>query len=206
MPEEPAEDGIQRALHMGQSATPGPGPGVPKILGIGLSRTGTTSLAVALNLLGFPAVHYPTRMSQIEAHAAATDISVSLIFKKLDRRFPGSCFIMTMRSLKPWLESCERYWEKNAETFARKPFVMKLEKRFYGGEGFNRRKYIDSRDRHLSDVEEYFRDRANDLLYLDLFENLDPWRSLCAFLDVPTLNGPFPHENRADVSAPPRPA
>ena len=43
-----------------------------KILGIGLSRTGTTSLTRALEILGLRAVHFPRRLREIRRHDAAT--------------------------------------------------------------------------------------------------------------------------------------
>jgi Sulfotransferase domain len=176
---------------------PEPGAGVPKVFGIGLSRTGTTSLTDALERLGFPAIHYPTRFSQIEAHAAATDIPVSLSFRKLDRLFPGSRFILTLRPLEPWLESCERLWKKRGAAFARNPNVMEIEKRFYGGSGYDRQLYTAARDRHLAEVGTYFRERPDDLLLLDLFDDADPWQSLCPFLRVPRPGHPFPHQNKS---------
>ncbi|GAB4360476.1 MAG: hypothetical protein Kow00114_14150 [Kiloniellaceae bacterium] len=175
----------------------GLGKGRPKILGIGLSRTGTTSLTAALNRLGFPALHYPTRLSQIEAHAAVTDITVSMAFQGLDRMFPGSCFIMTLRALEPWLKSCEQLWQKNAAFFNRNPMVKSIERKFYGGDGFERERFVAAYHRHLAAVETYFRDRPGDILYLDLFETADPWQPLCRFLKVPVPSEPFPHQNRS---------
>ena len=35
-----------------------------KIFGIGLSRTGTSSLHLALLTMGIPAIHYPRKMAQ----------------------------------------------------------------------------------------------------------------------------------------------
>lgn len=195
----PGGEDSQAGSPPGQRARPAPGAGIPKIFGIGLSRTGTTSLTGALNLLGFPAIHYPTHFHQIDANAAATDITVSLAFEKLDRFYPGSYFVVTTRALEPWLESCERMWKKNAEVFPRNSMVMEVEKQFYGGDGYDRQRYIDCRERHLSAVAVYFRDRPADILYLDLFEDPQPWQTLCPFIRVNVPDLPFPHQNRSDL-------
>jgi hypothetical protein len=185
--------------HAQQRPTPQAGQQKPKILGIGLSRTGTTSLTSALELLGFHSIHYPTSLEQIVAHAGATDITVSLTYRELDKQFPGSRFIVTMRPLEPWLISCEQLWKKNAEFFARSPLVMAVEKKIYGGNGYDRQRYIDARDRHHAAIHTYFRTRHGDLLYLDLFNDPDPWRTLCPFLDLAVPKTPFPHQNSSDA-------
>ena len=177
----------------------GPGPGKPKILGLGLSRTGTTSLTGALDFLDFPTIHYPTSLAQIEAHAGATDVSVLASFKALDQIFPQSRFIVTMRAQESWLESCERLWKKNGAFFTRFAFVMNVEKKVYGGDGFERQRYIDARAHHLSVIDAHFQNRKADLLYLDLLKDPEPWRTLCNFLSVPIPNTPFPNQNRADA-------
>lgn len=172
-----------------------PGPGAPKIFGIGLSRTGTTSLASALTRLGFPAVHYPTDMSDIEAHAAATDISVVAMCRDLDRRFPESRFILTDRALEPWLASCAKHWSRNASAPTRDAFVRRVEELVYCGVGFDRARFTAMRDQHLAAAQSYFGGRPGCLLHLDLFSDPDPWRPLCEFLGVPKPNVPFPREN-----------
>jgi hypothetical protein len=182
-----------------QFAVPEAGPGKAKIFGLGLSRTGTTSLTAALDTLGFPSVHYPTSLAQIEAHAGATDVSVLASFKALDQMFPGSRFIVTTRALEPWLKSCESLWEKNAAVFASFPFVMNLERKVYGGDGYERTQYIAARTHHLATIDAHFKNRPDDVLYLDIFENPDPWPPLCQFLNVPVPAIPYPNQNRSDA-------
>ena len=79
--------------------------GSAKILGIGHSKTGTFSLTTALQYLGYSAIHNPTSLRQVELHAAATDMPVTVIFELLDRMFPGGKFIYSVRDREPWLES-----------------------------------------------------------------------------------------------------
>lgn len=176
-------------------SVPRPGPGNPKIFGIGLSRTGTTSLTTALEILGFPAVHYPTEYGQIDAKAGATDITVLMMLEALDRRYPGSRFILTTRALEPWLQSCQRHWEKNAAFFKRSQLVMDVERQIYGEAGFDRQRYTEVRARHLLDIDAYFKDRRDTLLTLDIFLSPAPWAALCNFLGAAVPDVPFPADN-----------
>ena len=73
-----------------------------KIFNIGFSRTGTTSLTEALQILGFSAYHFPKSFDQIEKHDACTDMSITLGYKFLDLMYPESKYILTTRKLESW--------------------------------------------------------------------------------------------------------
>src|SRR5262249_42082869 len=80
------------------------------VWGIGLTRTGTSSLNRALSLLGYSSVHWPTTRQLLDDHLqAATDESVAAIFKVLDFKYPGSKFILTMRDEDDWVRSTEAH-------------------------------------------------------------------------------------------------
>ena len=51
-----------------------------KIFGIGLSKTGTSSLSEALEILGYSTVHFPSTLSEIAYYDAATDSTVARRF------------------------------------------------------------------------------------------------------------------------------
>src|SRR5205085_2716068 len=93
----------------------------PKIFGIGLSRTGTTSLTQALELLGYRTVHGPAdhvtqlefyeffatgsqgvHLSVLKEHDALTDAPVCCLYRALDKAYPGSKFILTIREKQSW--------------------------------------------------------------------------------------------------------
>jgi len=167
-----------------------------KTFGIGLSRTGTTSLTLALEALGLSAVHFPTTMEQIEEHDAATDTSVAASFQFLDSRFPGSKFIYTVRDLPEWLESCRRFWGKRQENlFAANPFIINLQRHLYGGMEFDRERFRHAYARHDAQVRGHFAGRPGDLLVIDICGGDTRWQPLCEFLgaDVPDI--PFPVTN-----------
>ena len=60
-----------------------------KIFGIGLSRTGTTSLTHALDGAGIHINHYPNEIELFDPRSqGASDIPVAIHYKKLDVTFP----------------------------------------------------------------------------------------------------------------------
>jgi hypothetical protein len=92
-----------------------------RIWGIGLTRTGTTSLNTALNLLGYKSIHWPTTAELLNGNLqAATDESVGVVFKYLDFRHPGSKFILTERDEESWIRSTAAHRKIMATNFTRK--------------------------------------------------------------------------------------
>ena len=150
-------------------------------------------------MLGYTAVHFPTSLGQIDHHDASTDTPVAANFGNLDQRYPNSKFILTIRDKPSWLESCEKFWRKNGEDFEKTEFIRNLHATLYGSNDFDPARFSAAYDRHIDAVGEFFRDRPNDLLTLDVFTDGDPWAALCDFLETPRQQAPFPHQNRSSV-------
>lgn len=168
--------------------------GQPKIFGVGLSRTGTKSMAEAFRLLGLQAAHLPPYRI-IDRHAfipsnvvarnsAFNDISVSANFRDLDRCYPGSRFILTTRPLEGWMAKARRFFSRGRGQKVR-PLV-------YGSALFDESGYREAWLRHHDDVRTYFEDRPEDLLIFDVFEG-HGWPELCRFLGLPEPSEPYPH-------------
>jgi hypothetical protein len=166
-----------------------------RVFGIGLSRTGTTSLTDALRLLGFSAVHYPLSLEEIERHDAATDLLVAATFESLDCKFPGSKFIYTVRAREDWLESCRRHWARQANRWA---IDWELRRQLYDTTRFDPDLFVRAYERHERRVLRYFAGRPRDLLVVDICGQHASWHKLCAFLGVRAPDAPFPHTNRSD--------
>ena len=83
------------------------------IFGIGLSRTGTTSLHHALELLGYRSAPSSAALLDdqydrlLDRYDAFTDNPIPFMYRDLDARYPGSKFILTTRPLAGWLASME---------------------------------------------------------------------------------------------------
>jgi hypothetical protein len=183
-----------------------------KVFGVGLNKTGTTSLEAALNLLGIRTVHYPFkratydeltsgsyRLSIMETFQAAVDTSVAPFYPQLDREYPGSRFILTQRDPESWLRSIECHWPVMREWCEREPqfgrFTDFISAVVYGSIGFHRDRFLYAYKTHERNVREYFRDRPEDLLVIDIC-NGHGWEKLCPFLGLEIPAFPFPHSNR----------
>jgi hypothetical protein len=75
--------------------------------GIGLGRTGTNSLCEALRILGYRFVGHNPRFLELPSLEGGADSRVTLHYKYLDYKFPGSKFVLTLRKLSDWLPSME---------------------------------------------------------------------------------------------------
>jgi hypothetical protein len=163
-----------------------------KIFGIGLSKTGTTSLAVALGKMGYDARHAIAGLDEIDTIDAVTD-EMATVYQELDRRYPGSKFILTVRDEAAWLKSCGHHFRQPVPTdHSIHDVLIEL----YGTTVFDREKFLDGYRRHTQGVRAYFRDRPDDLLVLDLASGGEGYPQLCAFLDRPLPEEEsFPREN-----------
>jgi hypothetical protein len=163
-----------------------------KIFGIGLSRTGTTSLTFALSQLGLHAHHFPRSREVIDAADAVTDTPVAASFVELDVAYPGSKFILTLRDLPGWLDSCQALWDSSVHLFDE--FTARIHRQLYGREDFDRAAFTEAYARHESDVVRHFKERQQSLLRMDICAG-DGWELLCPFLGFEQPATPFPHRN-----------
>ena len=100
-----------------------------KIFGIGLSKTGTTSLYAALDQLGYRSATFRhMRESGLDRWFegdfsedylanwdAVTDNPISAFYPQLDEQYPGSKFVLTVRDPEAWLTSTRKQWSKRKE-------------------------------------------------------------------------------------------
>lgn len=180
-----------------------------KILGIGLSRTGTQSLWRAMEILGFRSLHDPRDVVEIAGKCDfANDITVSWQFELLDKLFPGSKFIYTTREIESWLNSCEKHFNSaqrqqrlqegyGNDQVAINAAYLQSELAIYGQEQFDREVWRNAYIKHDDRVNRYFIDRQSDLLRLDVFTTPSEvlWKTLMDFTTVTAI--PFPHLNRS---------
>jgi hypothetical protein len=166
-----------------------------KVFGIGLSRTGTSTLVNALRILGYKSIHFPMTVQQFHDYDAAADTTVSMQFKVLDAQFPGSRFVYTTRDMESWLRSCERLWSRKKNVENLPPLIVKMRRKLYGGVNFDAARFADGYRRHDANIRQFFADRPDDLLVFDICGGKADWPALCDFLgkQVPAL--PFPWSN-----------
>jgi hypothetical protein len=175
------------------------------IFGIGLGKTGTKSLATALNLLGFTCLHdwftikrsmrfererdYPLLSTLANDYNAFVDFPIWREYPTLDKTYPNSKFIWTVRDLDSWLNSRKRHIEFRVIRKLRGDPYVPFKTEY--DENYERRLYF----KHHKRITKYFKNRENDVLVLDISSG-DGWEKLCAFLDKPVPQIPFPYENK----------
>jgi len=183
-----------------------------RIFGIGLHKTATTSLHSAFRILGYDSLHWgqgeapkiweemnvSNRSKTLERWYAACDLPIPLLYKQLDKAYPGSKFILTIRDETKWLRSVERLWDPKYNPTRWQwdvwPISNKLHYALYGRKDFDSLTMLQRYRQHNAEVQEYFKDRPNDLLVLHVEEGIG-WESLCPFLDIPFPVSNFPKEN-----------
>jgi hypothetical protein len=182
-----------------------------KVFGLGLSKTGTSSLSEALNQLGIKTIHYPYdevtfnelrsgnyRLTLMKEWQGAVDISVAPFYAQLDKAFPESKFILTVRDKESWLKSCEQHWLLMREWLENFPELERFQEFIgavtYGVMDFNRDRFSWAYDSHVESVRKYFKKRKKDFLEIDIC-NGEGWEKLCKFLGCEVPNQPFPRAN-----------
>jgi hypothetical protein len=185
-----------------------------RIFGIGMQKTGTNSLHKAFQRLGLKSLHWGTaslakqiwqemntegRSITLEQYDSASDLPIPLLFKKLDASYAGSKFILTIRNEARWLDSVRRHFDPEQNRWARtwdeEPFAHRSHELTYGRRDFDTQVFIERYRKHNMEVLNYFRDRPDSLLVMNL-DHGDGWEKLCPFLGRP-VPSPFPHENRS---------
>jgi tetratricopeptide (TPR) repeat protein len=186
----------------------------PRVFGIGLARTGTTSLSAALAILGFATVDWTNRLTcelmsddDLYLFDAFTDTPCCLAFERNFYMFPNAKFIYTRRDPTDWEKSFTGHVKSiySVSSFAEHRTKMR-EGAFRHGRAFisqtlalflNYDNYAEAFHTYDHRVRRFFADKPKErFLEFDIFAG-DGWHQLCEFLgrDVPST--PFPWRNRA---------
>lgn len=175
-----------------------------KFFGIGLQRTGTTSLHEAAQLIGLRSAPMSTVLLDnlnhplIQQYNLFSDNPIPLLYQALDQRYPHSKFILTTRPVEAWLKSVQWLFEVDMPTLSPelRQIGDEIHQRFYGQTTFSAVHFRAVWEQYHADVTTYFQDRPDDLLCIDLTQGAG-WAELCPFLGVEIPDTPFPHHNRA---------
>jgi len=176
--------------------------GNTKVFGIGFHKTGTTSLAKALEVLGYrvtgpngvsdPDISVtvrPMAWKIVEEYDAFQDNPWPVLFREIDERYPGSKFILSSRPSDEWIRSVVRHFGGGSTP---------MREWIYGvGDPLGQEStYVARYEEHNSAVLAHFRSRPEDLLVLPITEGAG-WSELCRFLGHPVPSAAFPTSNRA---------
>ena len=177
-----------------------------KIFGIGMPKTGSTTLGTCFQKLGYN--HRPWSPENVELIREINRGNFTktwkiienfdsfkgnpwlLIYKKIDECYPNSKFILTLR------RNSETWWESLLRHVNRVGHTEEQELTF----GFtrldeNKDRCISVYEEHNKKIVDYFAERKNKLLIV-CWETGSGWEELCSFLeqDIPDIQ--FPHANK----------
>ncbi|WP_264210661.1 sulfotransferase family protein [Leisingera thetidis] len=191
-----------------------------KVIGAGIGRTGTYSLRIALNRLGFgPCYHMeevllnmpsqlplwqdavrgsPNWAAVFKGYQSAVDWPTARFFRELNAEYPDAKFILGYRSPRSWAESFSQTiyqllsGVENAPENQREWLAMVTELISQNGipPGLDVAGLENAFTAHAEAVKAEI--PAARLL---VFEAKDGWEPLCAFLGVPVPDEPFPRTN-----------
>jgi hypothetical protein len=194
-----------------------------KVIGVGLGRTGTLSLKLALEQLGLgPCYHMAELMMNPEraplwiaaadgkpdweaifkGYSSTTDYPACLYWRELAKAYPDAKLILTKRDKDKWFESTQ------ATIFAEgmsarirgtpiEPFFEKTVWRDFGARIHDREFMTSYFEKHNAAVEAGVAKKR--LLVYDVAQG---WEPLCKFLGVAVPGTPFPKVNsREDMQA-----
>jgi hypothetical protein len=173
-----------------------------KVFGIGFHKTATSSLGAALTLLGyrvcgFVDVKNPSLQGRIEEitrplierYDAFQDNPWPLLYRSLDRAYPGSKFILTRRPTESWIASLVKHF--GGTTTPMREVIYGV-----GDPRGNEARYVEVYEAHNRRVVDHFKGRDEALLVLSITDG-EGWERLCPFLGAPPPGVEFPLMNLA---------
>ncbi|HEY4639854.1 MAG TPA: sulfotransferase [Thermoanaerobaculia bacterium] len=187
-----------------------------KVFGIGLPKTGTKTLGDCFRQLGLKNRSFDMRLAALakknqldevlaeaEKYETFEDWPWFFLYRELDRRFPNSQFVLTLRKdTDAYVASLKKHHERQG--IRRKDFVPPdwwNDVFGFPPDQWDYEKSALRYEQHNREVLEYFKNRPDDLLVV-CWERGDGWDSLCPFLNKRIPRRPFPHLNRADRGTP----
>ncbi len=180
-----------------------------KIFEVGSPKTGTTSLGNAFKKLALTRKGWdPYLYEQCKRGDFTETFEVANMFdtfvdgpwhdfdlyQELDRRFPGSKFILLERDLDEWSISHEKYFSADINASGIPPaFLIRNYKEM-------QKQIIAEHLEKYKNVKAYFNKRPQDLLIMNVCRG-DGWEKLCPFLGFSTVSSSFPCDNKSSAGS-----
>lgn len=191
-----------------------------EVIGAGLGRTGTTSLKLALERLGFGRCHHMSELilhpetaplweraaagepvdweEVLAGYRATVDWPACHFYRELAARYPAARVILTLRDPQSWFRSTQATILSNEhlEAVEERPmagFVNRAILPMFDGRPHDREHAIAVFEHHNAQVR-----RAIAPERLLVYEVAEGWEPLCRFLGVPVPREPFPRANTTE--------
>lgn len=162
-----------------------------KLFIIGLPRTGTTSISVALLDHGYKVAHTAFTIRAFELADVISDAPCFSDYRQLDQIFPGSKFVYLERNVNDWVLSIQRLLYKmranlDPQTGHFNPILKRSFYKVFGllseEHSFETERLLSCYQSHRDEVLEYFSGR-DDFLRIDI-GNSNSLQSLLGFLEL----------------------
>lgn len=183
-----------------------------KIMGVGMPRTGTASLAAALRILGFNTLHHAPERLDLDTLAlvggsfrgyddvdAVVDMPAAYFYPEIGMAYGVQKYILTTRDTDDWWESIKAHANRIRVSADQKHirYSDRLHALLFGThaphEFLWKRRYRDWGTDTFLELSGRFGRGA--VLDMDITTG-DNWIRLCPFLGVPEPDVEFPWENR----------
>ena len=188
-----------------------------KVIGAGFGRTGTMSLKVALEKLGFSRCYHMVECfpkgpkhwnlwteavngkadwdSIFDGFEATVDFPACTSYRALAEFYPDAKVLLSVRSPETWYTSTQETifaepWLDWLQTSDAAPYMLGTVNNYFGNRMHDREHLIARFNQHIDDVMAAI---APDRLLV--FEAKQGWGPLCKFLDLPVPEGDFPYIN-----------
>ena len=167
-----------------------------KIFIIGLPRTATTSVCLAMLEQGFKTAHNAYTENAFAQAQVIADTPVFCDYQKLDKHFVNSKFIYLTRTATKWLPSIKQLLQRMYVNLQRtdggfNPHLKRCYNEVFSPlneDNLNRDAFLLScYQRHQQGIEAYFSGREQDLLTIDVSEG-DSYAKLLSFLNIDSAN------------------
>ncbi len=192
---------------------------VLKVIGAGFGRTGTMSLKLALEHLGFGPCYHMTEVFKnpaapgwwidaadghpdweriFEGYQSTVDWPNATFYAELAEAYPEAKVILTERDPEAWFRSTQAtIFSRPPSPGSDKPFDRMMGKviaRLFDWDLHDHDKVIEVFNRHNAEVRRTI--PADRLLVYDVAQG---WKPLCGFLGVPIPAEPLPHVNTTEA-------
>lgn len=163
-----------------------------KIFIIGLPRTATTSVCVALLEQGFKTAHTAYTRTAIEQAQVIADTPVFCDYPDLDKRFANAKFIHLNREMNAWLPSIKQLLNRMYINLQRadggfNPHIKRCYQHVFSPlnkENINDDDFLTAcYTKHFNQAQAYFKHRPNDFLSIDVSAP-NSYQNMLSFLNV----------------------
>lgn len=163
-----------------------------KVFIIGLPRTATTSVCLAMLEQGFKTAHNAYTQDSFSQAQVLADTPIFCDYQQLDKDFPNSQFIHLTRAPELWLPSIKQLLQRMIVNLQRtdggfNPHIKRCYSEVFSPlteDNINKDEFLlDCYSRHQQGISDHFKDRSQDLLTIDVSDE-ESYLAMLSFLNI----------------------